>query len=114
MTDSQKLDLLLEKTISIEGDITSMKSDIGSIQNEITSMKSDIGSIQNEIASMKSDIGSIQNEIASIKSDMPKLKIQVLKIKAELKGMDELILDEVERVHTILNKHMENKTVHTA
>ena len=40
MTDSQKLDLLLEKTISIEGDITSMKSDI-------ILMKSNIGSIEN-------------------------------------------------------------------
>ena len=86
MTDSEKLDLLLEKTISMESDITSVKSDI-------TSMKSNIVSIEN---------------------DIPKLKRQILKTKVELKGMDDMILDEVERVHKILNKHIANSAVHSA
>lgn len=65
MTDSQKIDLLLEKMTSVEGEVGGLKH-------------------------------------------------QLLKSTAELKAMDKLILDEVERVHNILNKHIADKTVHTA
>ncbi len=65
MTDSEKLDLLLEKMTTVE------------------------------------------NEVA-------KLKRQVMKSTAELKAMDEMILDEVERIHDILDKHKADKIVHTA
>jgi len=65
MTDSEKLDLLLEKTVSVENEVS-------------------------------------------------KLKRQLLKSTAELKAMDEVILDEVERVHNILDKHKADKAVHTA
>lgn len=50
----------------------------------------------------------------SLEKDVNALKRQIMKSTAELKAMDEMILDEVERVHNILDKHKEDKTVHTA
>jgi hypothetical protein len=61
MTDSEKLDLLLEKMIGLEKDMIDVKSDLRRLHRD-----------------------------------------------------DALILDEVERVHEILDKHKEDKTVHTA
>ncbi|MCM1040465.1 MAG: hypothetical protein NC434_14200 [Ruminococcus sp.] len=53
-------------------------------------------------------------KLDSLEKDVNTLKRQVMKSTAELKAMDEMILDEVERVHGILNKHKEDRTVHTA
>lgn len=53
-------------------------------------------------------------KLDTLEKDVNALKRQVMKSTAELKAMDEMILDEVERVHTILDKHKEDKTVHTA
>ncbi len=61
-----------------------------------------------------SKLDSLENEIQDIKKDVSNVKRQVMKSTAELKAMDEMILDEVERVHSILDKHKEDKTVHTA
>ncbi len=61
MTDSEKLDLLLEKMIGLEKDMIDVKSDLRRLHRD-----------------------------------------------------DALILDEVERVHDILDKHKEDKTAHTA
>ncbi|MDE7434972.1 MAG: hypothetical protein K2N01_03990 [Lachnospiraceae bacterium] len=72
MTDSEKLDLLLEK------------------------------------------VGSLEDKVVSVEKDISGLKRQLMKSTAELKAMDEMILDEVERVHTILDKHKADKAVHTA
>lgn len=51
-------------------------------------------------------------KISSIESDVKSLKRQQMKFVAELKAMDSLILDEVERVHEILDKHKEDKAAH--
>lgn len=72
MTDSEKLDLLLEKVTTLDEKVNSLEKDLNAV------------------------------------------KRQVMKSTAELKAMDEMILDEVERVHNILDKHKEDKSVHTA
>ncbi len=56
----------------------------------------------------------LENEVKDMKRDISAVKRQVMKSTAELKAMDEMILDEVERVHELLNRHKEDKTVHTA
>lgn len=53
-------------------------------------------------------------KLDSLEKDVHSLKRQVMKSTAELKAMDEMIFDEVERVHEILDKHKSDKTVHTA
>ena len=71
MTDSEKLDLILEKVTTLDEKVTGLEKDLNSV------------------------------------------KRQIMKSTAELKAMDEMILDEVERVHGILDKHKEDKSVHT-
>ena len=61
MTDSEKLDLLLEKVTGLEKDMIDVKSDLRRLHRD-----------------------------------------------------DTLILDEVERVHGLLNKHKQDKSAHTA
>lgn len=56
----------------------------------------------------------LENEVKDMKRDISAVKRQVMKSTAELKAMDEMILDEVERVHELLNRHKEDKAVHTA
>ena len=72
MTDSEKLDLLLEKVVGID------------------------------------------EKVAGLEKDLNAVKRQVMKSTAELKAMDEMIFDEVERVHRILDKHKADNSVHTA
>ena len=68
MTDSGKLDLLLEKVVVLDQKVTRLEKDM-------------------------------------------------VEVKADLKHMqrdDAMILDEVERVHKILDRHKSDRSVHTA
>lgn len=56
----------------------------------------------------------ILEKIEKIENDVNGLKRQMMKSTAELKAMDEMILDEVERVHGILDRHKADTTKHTA
>lgn len=67
-----------------------------------------------KVSSIDERVSNIDERVSSIESDVAEFKYKLMKSTAELKAMDGLILDEVERVHTILDKHKENKSVHTA
>lgn len=75
MTDSEKLDFLVEKFGSLDGKITSLDEGMTRVEGDIKEIKADIRQLHNH---------------------------------------DKLILDEVERVHNILDKHKSDKSVHTA
>ncbi|MCM1134525.1 MAG: hypothetical protein NC400_03020 [Clostridium sp.] len=66
------------------------------------------------ILSKLEKLDSLESEIQDVKKDVGNVKRQLMKSTAELKAMDEMILDEVERVHSILDRHKEDKTVYTA
>jgi outer membrane murein-binding lipoprotein Lpp len=93
MTDSEKLDLLLEKVQSIEADVNTLKSDVSDLKN---------------------DTNDLRNDVNTLKDNVSALKRQLLRSTAELKATDDLILDEVERVHDILDKHKSDTKAHTA
>lgn len=82
MTNDDKLDLLLEKVMGMEADMSNMKN----------------------------DISNMKNDISDIKLDVNDLKAYTRKLNRN----DELILDEVERVHGILNRHINDTKKHIA
>lgn len=59
-----------------------------------------------------SEIKSMKEDIQDLKESQKDTKRQLMKSTAELKGMDNMIFDEVERVHEILNRHTDNKSIH--
>ncbi len=56
------------------------------------------------------DVQSMKEKLETVERDVKHLKKEAIKMQA----MDEAILDVVERVHGILDKHKEDKSVHTA
>ena len=103
MTDSQKLDLLIQN-------MASLGEDMSEVKEEISILKEDMSEVKKEISVLKEDMSKMEKEVSSLKEGMSKME-------TEIEGMrryDVLILDEVERVHTILIGHMADESAHTA
>ncbi len=80
------------------------------IYNDMKSMKKDVETLKEDVGTLKEGLTVVQEEVETVKRDVKHLKKGVIKLEA----MDEAILDEVERVHEILDEHKSDKTVHTA
>ena len=85
MTDSDKLDLILSK----------------------------VDSLENRFDSLEGRFDTLEGRVSSLEDNLNSFKQQVNDSINDLKDMDRIILDEVERVHTILTKHTTDKSVHT-
>lgn len=86
MTDSQKLDLLLEK----------------------------VGDLEGKMDGFEGRMDRLEGKVGGVEGKFNKLENLLIKSTSDLKAMDKMILSEVERVHDILNKHIADKAVHTA
>jgi predicted nuclease with TOPRIM domain len=88
MTDTEKLDLLLEKVTKLE-----------SLPERVAKLES----LPEKVAKLTKDMGDV-------KSDLKRLHKSVKRLHQD----DMFILDEIERVHHILEQHMSNRSVHMA
>ena len=89
MTDSEKIDLLL---------------------SEMQGMKSEMQGMKSEIQGVKSEIQILNQKVTGLEKDMVDVKSNLRRLHRDA----DFILDEVEKVHETLDKHKEDKSVHTA
>lgn len=71
------------------------------ILSKMTDMQSDIGSLKADVAGLKTDVSILKTDMENVKKEI-----------SELKHMDAMIFDEVERVHEILNAHTADTLLH--
>ena len=104
MTDGEKLDLLLSE-------MKDMKSEMQGMKSEIKDMKSEMKDMKSEIKDIKTDMQCMNNRIDNLESQIQQTE-RIL--KNEIRKESALVLDEVERVHNLLDKHKADTTKHTA
>lgn len=114
MTDTELLQALSNmidtKLTPIKHDLESVKQDIGSLQQDVGSLQQNVDSLQQNVGSLQQNVGCLQQDMDSVKKTTSHLRKEMIKMQA----MDEAILDEVERVHDILDKHTKDTSKHTA
>lgn len=93
-----------------------MDSKLDPIKTEIIELKEGITGLKTEIAGMQTEITGLKTEIAGIKVELSKKadKKDIEYLKNQIRKSERLLLDEVERVHEILDMHIKDTTRHTA
>lgn len=76
------------------------------------------GLLQTELQPVKEDISALKQETIELSQRIDNLELQTKQtehvLRDEIRRSEYLILDEVERVHAILDKHKSDTTKHTA
>lgn len=90
MTDSEKLDLLIVQMQAMNGQIGNLEKQMGNLEKRMDSMEIRMDGMELQIRSTERN-----------------LKNQIMRSES-------LILDEVERVHVILDDHIHDTKRHTA
>jgi chromosome segregation ATPase len=95
MTNSEKIDLLLAEMQGMKSDMQSMKSDMRGMKSDMQDMKFNLQNMNNKIDTLESQIKQTERVLRN-----------------EIKKEFGLVLDEIERVHSILDKHKADASMH--
>ena len=97
MTDSEKIDLLLLQ-------MQAMNERFDGADIQIQAMKERLGGVNIQMQAMNERLDGVELQIKSTERTL----------KNEIRKSESLILDEVERVHMILDEHIHDTNKHTA
>lgn len=79
MTDSEKLDLVLEKVTNLDEKVSSHDSRFISIENRLDRLDSRMNSFDSRIDSLDSRMDSLDSKIGNIETDLQEVKQSVIK-----------------------------------
>ena len=96
MTDSEKIDLLLSEMLGMKSDMQGMRSVMQDLKSDVQNLKSDMQSVNNRI----DNLGSQMKQSERV-------------LKSEIRKECSMLFNEIEIVHDILNKHVNDTTKHT-
>lgn len=116
MTDSEKLDVILEKLMQL--DVRAAASDrrltdidiraeafdkrLADIDVRTAAFDKRLAEIDVRIAAVDKGVADLDATVTTFDKRLTDLKRQQMRDTAELKAMDSMIFDEIERVHEIL------------
>lgn len=90
----------------------------GLLQTELQPVKEDISTLKQETRALREDVSTLKQETIELSQRIDNLELQTKQmehvLRDEIRKSEYLILDEVERVHAILDKHKSDITKHTA
>ena len=112
MTDSEKLDLLIAKVITIDDKVGTLEDKFGTFEDKFDLLTDEVGTLTGKVETLEGKVGTLTGRVETLEHNVSGLKEQTIKSTKELKTMDKAILDEIERVHDILNKHKSDKNAH--
>ena len=102
MVDSEKLDLILNEIIGIKDDMKELKIDVSELKVDVSELKIDVSELKADVRELKIDVSELKTDVMVLKTDMKNVKEEMAEHVVYFKEMDELILDEISRVHELM------------
>jgi len=110
MTDGEKFDLILTELKKLD----TLEKKFDTFEKKFDTYEEKFDTFEKKVDTLEKKFDTLEEKVEKIDYDVHNLKYQLIKYVADLKSTDEMILNEVERVHEILYKHQRDKAIHTA
>lgn len=86
MTDSEKLDFLIDEMKEMRTDMTTIKADM-------VNMKADMADMKTDMANMKADMAELKLRVTRLESSQSAMKLELLRIDRKISDTYNLALD---------------------
>lgn len=112
MTDSEKLDLIINElgivktdVNDIKSDLSNVKTDLSNVKSDLNNVKSDLSNVKSDLSNVKSDLNNVKSDLNNVKSEMSDLKNQVIKIQLHIEDKTDRNIELLAENHiTLIDK----------
>ncbi len=99
MTDSEKMDLLLEKMSCMESRMTNMEAKMSNMESKMSNMES-------KVSNMESKMSNMESEVSDIKTNNAELGKNITSIKLTLENEIRVNIQRVAEGHLDLSRNL--------
>ncbi|GLC79932.1 hypothetical protein [Lacrimispora brassicae] len=95
MTDSEKLELLLQAVTNIKSDMQEVKADMQGVKADMQGVKADMQGVKSDMQGVKSDMQEVKSDMQEVKSDMQEVKTDIAILKKKVSVIELTLENEI-------------------
>ena len=84
MTDTEKMDVILEKVVFIGNKVDSMDVRLGRVEEKVDSMDIRLGKVEEKVDSMDARLGKVEERVGSMDGRLTRVEKGVIDVKNEI------------------------------
>ena len=111
MTDTEKMDVILEKVVFIGNKVDSMDVRLGRVEEKVDSMDIRLGKVEKKVDSMDVRLGKVEEKVDSMDARLGKVEERVDSMDGRLTRVEKGVID-VKNEIVIVRCIMENELDH--
>ena len=104
MTDSQKLDLLLENVLDLKKDMSELKERVGSLEEHVSSLEARMTSLEEHVSSLEARISNLERDVDDMKICICNLEKDVKVIRLDIENDLRVSIKRVAEAHLDLSR----------
>lgn len=86
MTDSQKLDLLLEQMSEFRKELGGLREDVSELKTDVAQLKTDVAQLKTDVAQLKEDVSELKERVSSLEGRMSVVEATLKETRVELEN----------------------------
>lgn len=86
MTDSQKLDLLLEQMSEFRKELGELREDVSELKTDVAQLKTDVAQLKTDVTQLKEDVSELKERVSSLEGRMSVVEATLKETRVELEN----------------------------
>lgn len=86
MTDSQKLDLLLEQMSEFRKELGELREDVSELKTDVAQLKTDVTQLKTDVTQLKEDVSELKERVSSLEGRMSVVEATLKETRVELEN----------------------------
>ena len=86
MTDSQKLDLLLEQMSEFRKELGGLREDVSELKTDVAQLKTDVAQLKTDVTQLKEDVSELKERVSSLEGRMSVVEATLKETRVELEN----------------------------
>jgi len=101
MTDTEKMDVILEKVVFIGNKVDSMDVRLGRVEEKVDSMDIRLGKVEKKVDSMDVRLGKVEERVGEVEKKVNSMDVRLGKVEEKVDSMDARLGKVEERVDSM-------------
>ena len=106
MTDSEKLDLLIESVGGMKEDVKGLKGDMSVLKEDVSVLKKDVSILKEEVSELKEDVSILKKDVGVLKEEVDELKVDMSIVKIRMENEISVNIQRVAEGHLDLDRKL--------
>lgn len=113
MTDSQKLDLLLEQMSEFRKELGGLREDVSELKTDVAQLKTDVAQLKTDVAQLKEDVSELKERVSSLEGRMSVVEATLKETRVELENFTNRAISILAENHLSLMEKL-NRSIKAA